>query len=429
MWRRLTRSNTSIVPLLAAWAGLLIFLTERGRWDGFRGVLGQEGSVLGQEDGVLGQESGVLGQASGAYGREQSLAADQSGSSLTHSDVSSGSSASLGSSSESGNNTTSNTSSTLSSPAAANSSAGKSTPAPIPAQRSPEELATRILHIALHQSVWGPPAKCEVRQQIHLYGKEINCFGRFIRAGQGSGKLNLKMEFPAADTMNRLLQISDGQRLQTVENLSGQRKRTIIDLVKVRDGLVINSQSLYDPTIAMYLAIGGQAESLRKLCQQYEWYAVRSSKYDDKSVWLLSGRLATNPPQVRAIAPTDLRLQAEVQSGLLPTEVRVAIGKIGPDEALPYWLYQVEHRRQAIQNGAGEGDSLRLITEWARPQPVELSQIEGAAYFELATTNEPLFEETDDYQPPAQLPFAGNPSHKDNDQAILNALLKTSELH
>lgn len=274
-------------------------------------------------------------------------------------------------------------------------------PEPIVAQSSPEDLATRVLHIALHQAVWGPPAWCEVRQQMNAYGQQINCFGKFVRAGQGSGKLNLNLQFPAGDAMNTLIQISDGQRLQTVESFGGERRRTIVDLDKVRSRLVINEQSIYDPTIAMYLAIGGQAESLRKLCQQYEWYSIKPSKFGEHDVWVLRGRLAEVPPNIRAIAATDLKLQAENQSGLLPTEVRVVIGKAAEGALLPYWLYQVEHRRSVDDKVSnGNGASLRLVTEWAKPKLFDMSG--GDDFFELATTNEPLFEETEEYLPPQQ---------------------------
>lgn len=271
-------------------------------------------------------------------------------------------------------------------------------PAPIPAEKSPHELATQILHRALHQAVWGKPAWCKVRQQMQVFDQQINSFGSFVRAGEGSGKLKLSLQFPAGDAMNTLLQISDGHRLHTMENLSGVRKRSMIDLDKVRKRLVINDQSIHDPVVALYLAIGGQAESLRKLCQQYEWFSVKSGKYGDQEVWLLSGQLAKAPPIARAYASTD-QILTESASGLLPTTVQAVIGKPTADSRLPFWLYQVEHRRESSEPSTlNLRNQLRLVTEWSDPRPIEgqMDQVD----FEASASNDPWQEETDRYLPP-----------------------------
>lgn len=267
-----------------------------------------------------------------------------------------------------------------------------------PQQENARQLANKILQLALHQSVWGPPAWCTVRQQIDMFDQQLSSFGDFIREGQGSGKLKLKLQFPAADTMNSLLQISDGQRLQTIENLNRQWHRKIIDLDKVRNRLIINDQSVYDPTVTLYLAIGGQAESLRKLCQQYDWHSVTHGRYGDQDVWLLSGQL-TKSPHMRAHAETDTKLQQDCSSGLMPTSVRVAIGKTTADNPLAYWLYQVEHRREGNpEDPIGRGSPLRLVTEWSDPQPIQAPI--PPTTFEATTSNELWSDETEAYLPP-----------------------------
>ncbi len=260
-----------------------------------------------------------------------------------------------------------------------------------------QNLAGRILQLALHQAVWGPPAWCDVRQQVDMFHQQLSAFGDFIREGQGSGKLKMKLQCPAGDTMNSLLQISDGQRLQTIENWGEVRQRTEVDLVKVRDRLVINDQSYDDPTVTLYLAIGGQAESLRKLYQQYEWYAVNDGRYGEIDVWLLEGRLSVTLPPPQVFALTDQRLRQECASGLLPTSVRVAIGKANSE--LPHWLYQVEHRTEARpEDPISEGAPLRLVTEWSNPRRMKVAFRPGT--FDASSSNDPWIEETEDYLPP-----------------------------
>ena len=265
----------------------------------------------------------------------------------------------------------------------------------LPSAQSPNEMASIILHWALHEAVWGPPAACNVRQQIEIFGHRLNGFGKYVRGGQGSGKLKLILQFPAGDSMNSLFQVSDGQRFHSVEDIGGKRKRTVVDLDKIRKRLgFLTNDSLNDPVIAMYLAIGGQAEAIRKICQQYEWYDVHIGKRENREVWILSGKLSKQPPAIRAVAKTDQALFAV--TGLTPTDIRVVIAKTkNSEEDLPFWLYRVEQRRTEQNSDSG----LQLVTEWVQPTRPPESAL-GAEFFQAQPNNEPIFEETEDYLPP-----------------------------
>ncbi|MEM7475766.1 MAG: hypothetical protein AAF483_12305 [Planctomycetota bacterium] len=274
-----------------------------------------------------------------------------------------------------------------------------SVPAPPPA--SSEQLATQIMHQALLQSVWGPPAWCQVKQQLQTHGQRFTGFGKYVRAGEGSGKLNLSIQLSTDSGQNTLLQVADGQRLQTIQALGNERKRSVVDLDEVHDDLKARfSINNRDPQIALYLAIGGQAESIRKLCQQYQWYRVREGKYGGQAVWILNGRLNQNAPAVRALAMVDQKLFSQNLSGLLPTEAQVAVGKADSKSGLPYWLYQVEHRRSASELSAlNSATELLLVTQWSNPQVLESEKL-TANHFQVTSTNDPWIEETDLYLPP-----------------------------
>lgn len=261
--------------------------------------------------------------------------------------------------------------------------------------QTPNEMASLILHWALHEAVWGPPAACTVRQQIEIFGHRLNGFGKYVRGGQGSGKLKLILQFPAGDSMNSLFQVSDGQRFHSVEDIGGKRKRTVVDLDKVRKRLgFLTNDSLNDPVVAMYLAVGGQAEEIRKICQQYSWYDVQIGKKEEREVWIISGKLTKEPPAIRALAKTDKILFSE--TGLTPTDIRVYIGKSKEsDDDLPFWLYRVEHRR----TDSSSESQLQLVTEWAQPTRPPESAL-GPEFFQAQPNNEPIFEETEDYLPP-----------------------------
>ena len=266
--------------------------------------------------------------------------------------------------------------------------------------RTPQEIATQILHLALHESVWGPAAFCSVRQSIELDQQRVSGFGKFVRAGEGSGKLKLSVQMPAGDVMNTVLQVSDGQRLHTVEDIGGKRRRSIVDLDKIRRRLIINNQSLHDPRIAMYLAIGGQAESLRRLSQRYEFFHIRSGTVGETPVWILTGRLAKTPPLIRAEALSDATLFSPNQSALLPTEVQVSIGKAEEGGSFPYWLYAVRQERspEAVSD-SNHRSRMLLVTEWSDPKP--LVEIPERDFFYLASNNDPIEDETKAYLPPA----------------------------
>jgi hypothetical protein len=259
-------------------------------------------------------------------------------------------------------------------------------------------VATQILHQAILQSVWGPPAYCIVRQNVRLFGKELTGVGEFVRGGQGSGKLKFNLRMPAADQLNTLLQVSDGQRLLAIEVIGDVKRRTEVDLGKIRPRLFLTNERLRDPVIAMYLAIGGQAEALRKIYQQYEWLSIREGRIGNREVWWLGGKVTYAPIGPRLLAGIDHKLTAENVSGLLPTRIQVAIGK--QDAPLPYWMYQIEYRRtQEEVSPAGRSADLRITTEWADPVLLDISQL-TSDLFEPPASNESLTDETDLYLPP-----------------------------
>ena len=91
-------------------------------------------------------------------------------------------------------------------------------------------------------------------------------------------KLHFMLRFSAQEQLNTLLQVGDGQRLLTIEDIGDEKRRSEIDLGRIRPPLMLTQQSVANPVNSLYLAIGGQAEVLRKLCQQYEWIGVQEAK-------------------------------------------------------------------------------------------------------------------------------------------------------
>ena len=267
---------------------------------------------------------------------------------------------------------------------------------------SQEAAATMIMEYATHSAVWGPPAWCQVRQQIRVHKQQFSGAGKFIRGGQGTGKLNLSLEMSASDEKtNELLQVSDGTRLQTIEQLGERRRRTIVDLLKVQKRLS-RKQTYQDRIASMYLAIGGPAESLRKLTQQYHWHGLREEKHEGQEVWVLSGTIRTEAPERRPAAMIDNKLFEPNLSGLQPTEAEVTIAKPTSGAKLPYWLYRVEFHRFADQaTPLNDQPEMRLTIEWAEPKALTNDQL-TEEHFLVTSTIDPFDEETELYLPPVQ---------------------------
>jgi hypothetical protein len=266
---------------------------------------------------------------------------------------------------------------------------------PIPVTPSAQETATILLHRALRQAVWGPSVTCKIRLRQTLLEKQLVSIGTYAHAGQGSGQLKMHMRLAADERINTLIQVSDGRVLYSTLHLDGVSKRSRVDLYRIREYLgPITTASLEDPVIAMYLAVGGQAELLRKLVQQYKWTHVQTGRLGDVDVWWLSGELATEPPAIRALAEIDQSLFLPNKSGLKPTKVRLALGK---GEPFPLWLYQVEHAREDSLAGIKSGTRLSMLMEFTEPNIVKELPPET---FQSLASNDTIVEETRRYLPP-----------------------------
>ena len=269
-------------------------------------------------------------------------------------------------------------------------------PAPIPATPPAHETGTLLIHNALRQAVWGPSVTCKIRQRTSLLDKQLVSIGTYAHAGQGSGQLKMHVRLATDERINTLIQVSDGRVMYWTEHVGEDSKRSRVDLYRIREYLgPITTASLEDPVIAMYLAVGGQAEVLRKLAQQYTWTHVQAGRLEELDVWWLSGELATEPPPVRALAEVDQLLYAPSKSGLLPTKVRIALGKGDP---FPLWLYQVEQAREESLAGIQSGTRLSMLLEFTEPKIVKELPPET---FQSIASNDTIIEETRRYLPPA----------------------------
>ena len=271
--------------------------------------------------------------------------------------------------------------------------------APVQAPLSVNERAGQLMLNALLQAVWGDGRRCHVKQRIVLFDRELVGFGQYAHAGGGSGKLKMSLRFAAGDQLNSFQQVSDGKLLQTTSIMGDKIDRRRVDIGKVHEHMPISEVYYEDPVITMYLAIGGQGEILRKLCQQYRWFDIQTDRLGEDDVWLLKGELVTEPPKTRALAQIDSKLYEPNVSGLLPQYVRVALGRAHPNQL---WLFRVEQWKAKPMTIVGDPHPLSAVIEFIQP---EIDRQLPPAMFEdagFASSTDPIEDETEKYTPPHQ---------------------------
>ncbi len=262
---------------------------------------------------------------------------------------------------------------------------------------SNEARASQLMINALLQAVWGEGRRCHVKQRIALFDREMVGFGQYAHAGGGTGKLKMSLRFAAGDQLNSFSQVSDGKLLHTTNIMGDKVERRRVDIGKVHEFVPISKAYFEDPVITMYLAIGGQGEILRKLCQQYRWFDVQVDRIGDDDVWLLKGEAAKEPVRVRAFAPIDSLLDHKSKTGLLPTYVRVALGRAAPNQL---WLFRVEQWKANPMAAVGDSSPLNAVIEFVQPEidkNLPPRMFEDASF---ASSSDPITDETDKYVPP-----------------------------
>lgn len=260
-----------------------------------------------------------------------------------------------------------------------------------------------ILHQAMWQSVWGDPVHCKVRQSITIFGKQMSGIGIYVRSGQGRGQLRYSLRFSAHDQLNTLTQICDGSRLLTIEDVGEHKKQTEIDLGAIRPRLTLTREAdLHNPLNSLYLAIGGQAEVFRELCQRYQWHSVRESQLEGVPVWIIKGNLATEPPLIRGLAAVDQAMLTASPTGLIPSEVEAVIST---DKAvIGLWLYRrtLSKPAGAPETGA-QATAIQAVTEWLAPERLKKEDLEPHLFSMPVSAGGRFTDDTPRYLPPRNL--------------------------
>lgn len=280
-------------------------------------------------------------------------------------------------------------------------------PSPVPIAavdpNGQEEQANRVMRSALLSAVWGPPVRCLVSQEIHLFDRRLFGAGEYARGNSGVGEMKLVLKIAAGDHLNCLKQISDGRTLRVLQTIDDKVEGSHVDLVRVREYLSgFNEQDRSDPLVALHLAIGGQNEKLRALCQQYKWLSIKPGKFSQPGrmgeidVWWLHGERNCEAAAIRGTAKIDAMMAAADDAGMAPDHATVAIGRASP---LQFWLYHVEEVRHPKIGQPVPGYALTAKMDYYQPVICEMppNMFDAEDYASSAGTD---VDETQKYQPP-----------------------------
>lgn len=278
------------------------------------------------------------------------------------------------------------------------------------------EEAQTLIRLAVLRGVWGPPVHCLVGQEITLLDRTVRGSGLYARGGSGLGEMKMSLEIVAGDRLNNVNQVSDRYMMHTSQTIDGTRECRRVDLGRVREYLGrFTEADRDDPLVALHLAIGGQNEKLRALCQQYDWIAVQPGKFTQPGgtgeidVWWLRGQRTGAPPTLRGLAEIDGLLASADGAGIAPDHARIALGRTPP---LQYWLYHVEETRQPKTNEPGAGSRLIAKIDYYQPvireMPPTMFNYDPEVY---ASSVERMIDETRKYVPPARIPANKTAAH------------------
>lgn len=267
---------------------------------------------------------------------------------------------------------------------------------------SQTDQASIILKRALLNAVWGTPVHCKIHQEITAAGQTVRGTGIYARGGLGEMKLVLQAV--AGNSQNKLEQVSDGRRLRGVLRINGEEEGYHVDLTRIHKYLGgFTQEDFTDPKVALHLAIGGQNEKLRGLCQLYEWTSVKATTYQqpessqETEVWELTGVRTAKDGKLNGVlqgtAPIDGSLVASDDAKVAPDSVKIIVARGGP---LPFWLYSVEETRSAPSELGGVSARIDYFDPIIAKMPPGTFSAE-----DFASSAGSDIDETVKYQPPA----------------------------
>lgn len=268
-----------------------------------------------------------------------------------------------------------------------------------PASIDPNQLVLQ----AVQQAVWGPSLSCRIRQTSTLGEQQLEAKGQYWQMGQGTGQMKMAFEMtmghPAIShqaAKTNWTQISDGRLLWTSFDGGEPPRRVYLDRVRQAMGSMIRDPNGH-PEAALYLAIGGQAESLRCLYVRYRWFkVVEGTEEHGREAWQLVGTLRTEVPIPFASTKVDGMLIMPNPSPEVPTDVRLTLGR---DKKMYLFPHKIDYYRREKSEDGLPGRLIHVSTIEHDEVVSPISVARDFFQFKFPDVADEIVDETNDYIP------------------------------
>lgn len=217
-----------------------------------------------------------------------------------------------------------------------------------PAQNEPGNLLVQAANNLNHS----PPIACKTRCEVSMFGQVVKGHGRYLHAGQGSGKTRLEMNFNIQDEVTfQSAQICDGQFYYWIQQLNDQRRIEFIDLQELKSK---QFDAGTGPT--QWLTRTGTVSLLRNLSSAFEFQPAEKTKLGGLDMVHLRG--TWKPPALvnmlyGQVHPLDEN--GKIDWTRLPTQIPHSVDVfLGTDDFLPMFPYRIAFSKFDSQGNRSE---------------------------------------------------------------------------
>jgi hypothetical protein len=190
-----------------------------------------------------------------------------------------------------------------------------------------------------------------VRFRVDEFDETIVGSGLYLQQSLASGETNaaeralrFELKMPVDNASTSVIQVGDGARFWTREDLPGGVNLSVIDLERLRRGLQRQPNRVISPTTA-WMALGGLPRMAQGIRQCFEFNAAQAGTLDKFPVVVLSGtwkkeRLAEIAPDLRDALLAGQEVDLDKLPRHVPERVVLLLGRY---DLFPY---RVEYWRR-----------------------------------------------------------------------------------
>ncbi len=204
--------------------------------------------------------------------------------------------------------------------------------ASVSAAQTADPQPTSLVLEAARQVARYPTLEARVRQQVSLFGHDLNGHGTYQQARiQQKLRLRYELRLPLGDRSTHMQQINDGDYVWVHHELLDGPQLSVINLRRVRAAVESS------PTQTERLeVVGGLAQLLYGLYDQFDFAPPREGSLGKEPVWILDGTWRSS-----GVGQGDVTSLAQI-----PQSVRLVLSR---DQLLPLFPFRVEYAREEPQ--------------------------------------------------------------------------------